>query len=346
MPTAVAEPNKSADQSDVSQNQTTEAKNTCRICLRGQCQTDGKLLSPCGCSGSMQWVHRQCLQAWLLTAAQQGRDTSRCELCRQKYHGITCSRPFFLRSVGIVVVALMLMSLQPPFRFIGVCISSLLWCWHGIQRDMMIFAFSIGILSVLRVSADKFLMVNEVPGLRSGVALCFRPRSSLDDVPWNPFTTSVVLLTDYSSLGAKGFIVNKELSHDKISLPQHLQGMSTGYGGPVPGGWVVIHSGNLSIHGAQSVDNGAFWVGGDHAEIAACAAGKVPNGTTSCHALAVRDYAGWYSRQLDREVHRGSWTVHSVTPDLIFSSPMANIYTAVCALPDEAWTKLDNESMV
>jgi len=87
--------------------------------------------------------------------------------------------------------------------------------------------------------------------LRSGVALCFNcPQNSVQCwLPWNPFLSSVVLLTDYSSMGAVGFIVNKGFSHDDVSksIPENVKPFRLGYGGPVStrrgGGWAVLHNG-------------------------------------------------------------------------------------------------------
>ena len=41
-----------------------EHEATCRICFGDG--TEGKLLSPCLCKGSMRFVHVECLQRWRL----------------------------------------------------------------------------------------------------------------------------------------------------------------------------------------------------------------------------------------------------------------------------------------
>lgn len=48
----------------------------CRIC---HCEADAAnpLLSPCYCSGSLKYVHQQCLQQWLTAS-----ETRSCELCK------------------------------------------------------------------------------------------------------------------------------------------------------------------------------------------------------------------------------------------------------------------------
>ena len=49
----------------------------CRICFDS---TDEPLISPCKCTGSMQWVHRTCLQKWINIK----KDT-KCPVCKENY---------------------------------------------------------------------------------------------------------------------------------------------------------------------------------------------------------------------------------------------------------------------
>lgn len=60
----------------------------CRIC---HCEgdTDAPLISPCVCSGSLQWVHQACLQKWIKSA-----DTKSCELCKFEFIMTTKVKPF------------------------------------------------------------------------------------------------------------------------------------------------------------------------------------------------------------------------------------------------------------
>ncbi|TKR82495.1 hypothetical protein L596_016215 [Steinernema carpocapsae] len=52
----------------------------CRICL----MEDGKLVKPCACSGSIGYVHRDCLYRWL-TVSKKGEVREECELCQNKF---------------------------------------------------------------------------------------------------------------------------------------------------------------------------------------------------------------------------------------------------------------------
>jgi len=57
----------------------------CRVCHCGYCEEQGILLSPCLCRGSVQWVHRSCLDAWRGKGSRPANRATRCELCRFLY---------------------------------------------------------------------------------------------------------------------------------------------------------------------------------------------------------------------------------------------------------------------
>ena len=64
----------------------------CWICYSGT--SEGELISPCRCRGSMQWVHRDCLHRWITTRVTEyqpdewGRDTANRFACPN------CETPF------------------------------------------------------------------------------------------------------------------------------------------------------------------------------------------------------------------------------------------------------------
>jgi RING-variant domain len=65
----------------------------CRICLSNE-EAEGPLISPCKCSGSMQYIHIGCLQKWLASRLE-AKTTSysisftlknfECELCKSMF---------------------------------------------------------------------------------------------------------------------------------------------------------------------------------------------------------------------------------------------------------------------
>jgi len=54
-----------------------------RVC-RNCHESGGDLIAPCSCSGSMRWVHRDCLDKWR-SVSQNPMSFSTCDVCGQKY---------------------------------------------------------------------------------------------------------------------------------------------------------------------------------------------------------------------------------------------------------------------
>ena len=54
---------------------------TCRICYSGS--EDGSLFTPCRCSGTLKFVHRQCLEKWRASGPANAR--FECPQCRYRY---------------------------------------------------------------------------------------------------------------------------------------------------------------------------------------------------------------------------------------------------------------------
>ena len=61
-----------------SQNETLSSEKICRICYDDQ--KEEKLISPCKCSGSVQWVHHSCLQKWIDISHK-----NECSTCKYTY---------------------------------------------------------------------------------------------------------------------------------------------------------------------------------------------------------------------------------------------------------------------
>jgi len=57
----------------------TESGDVCRIC-HGEQSNEAPLIAPCNCSGSMKYVHQECIQTWLKSS-----HSLTCELCRFMY---------------------------------------------------------------------------------------------------------------------------------------------------------------------------------------------------------------------------------------------------------------------
>ena len=51
----------------------------CRICHEGS----GRLIRPCNCRGTLQYVHPSCIQVWI--RHRQPGASVKCEICREKF---------------------------------------------------------------------------------------------------------------------------------------------------------------------------------------------------------------------------------------------------------------------
>lgn len=57
----------------------------CRICLDNQCSPTNDFISPCKCSGTLKYVHRNCFDRWSRERSRYDQQF-RCEICNTLYH--------------------------------------------------------------------------------------------------------------------------------------------------------------------------------------------------------------------------------------------------------------------
>lgn len=53
----------------------------CRICL----EEEGSLICICGCKGTAQYVHKECIETWINTFAPDHINHKKCGICLQVY---------------------------------------------------------------------------------------------------------------------------------------------------------------------------------------------------------------------------------------------------------------------
>ncbi|XP_062853775.1 E3 ubiquitin-protein ligase MARCH7 isoform X2 [Trichomycterus rosablanca] len=61
----------------------------CRICQMGETSSSNPLIEPCRCTGSLQYVHQDCIKKWLRSKITSGSNLeaiTTCELCKDKLH--------------------------------------------------------------------------------------------------------------------------------------------------------------------------------------------------------------------------------------------------------------------
>ncbi|XP_073707575.1 E3 ubiquitin-protein ligase MARCHF7 isoform X2 [Garra rufa] len=66
-----------------------EEGDLCRICQMGEQSSSNPLIEPCKCTGSLQYVHQDCIKKWLRSKISSGSNLeaiTTCELCKDKLH--------------------------------------------------------------------------------------------------------------------------------------------------------------------------------------------------------------------------------------------------------------------
>lgn len=76
------------DAMDMSAVSTLSLGDFCKICHCGS-ETNASLIAPCFCSGSLKYVHQECLQRWIKSS-----DIKRCELCKYPFAMQAKVKPF------------------------------------------------------------------------------------------------------------------------------------------------------------------------------------------------------------------------------------------------------------
>ena len=293
----------------------------CRICLENE---DSKnLISPCNCTGSQQYVHKECLNKWQETMISNilaypeiygSKQLNHCSVCKGRHKTSVSTRSRLWLSLVFPVLRLIQkywFSLLIGFLLL-LCISGFLlitlltnlvfivlggvsYCYlKGIRPH----AFAT--LSGIRIG---FIRVgNPVVGLAPGVLL-----ESTSRINGGIFVRSKIIITAYDvRLGAVGFIINKSIDGAIFGLEN---GEAAYIGGPVSEeSRHVIHT-SANVQGAEKIAENLY-IGGRINEI--------PENTMKSNFFG---YSGWSSLQLDGEVRAGVWkilrqaTVHDLFPN-------------------------------
>jgi len=148
------------------------------------------------------------------------------------------------------------------------------------------------------------------------------------------FNRTVVLITEHTSDGAFGLVVNRPAKQTVADLWQILteepcESLANAYsGGPVqPGALFVLH-GCAELADDDPVIPGLY-LGGDVGLLRRLLEREreeeVPKGE---FFRVFCGYAGWGEGQLDGELKSGGWLVQKASPELVFSTP-----------PESCWQK-------
>jgi len=108
-------------------------KQECRLCQDDERAKD--LIVPCNCSGSIKYIHRDCLQKWLNYSLRTGKGTNEstsCTVCGEPYR-IIVSRPsvwqYLEHKTSNLNAGKIIQLLQQVFNHLCESCSHVLLCW-------------------------------------------------------------------------------------------------------------------------------------------------------------------------------------------------------------------------
>ncbi|XP_066468158.1 E3 ubiquitin-protein ligase MARCHF7 isoform X2 [Tiliqua scincoides] len=73
----------------LSEDSEEEEGDLCRICQMSSTSPTNLLIEPCKCTGSLQYVHQECMKKWLQSKINSGSSleaVTTCELCKERLH--------------------------------------------------------------------------------------------------------------------------------------------------------------------------------------------------------------------------------------------------------------------
>lgn len=135
-------------------------------------------------------------------------------------------------------------------------------------------------------------------------------------LPDTYFNRSIVFLTDHSSEGSVGFIINKRLDLKVCDAIDGFEGWddALNMGGPVaPDTLHYLHTLGEQIPKSVLVDKNIYW-GGDIDTIKTLIAF---NKIKESQIRFFLGYSGWTAGQLERELKENSWVIAKISPDVV-----------------------------
>lgn len=133
------------------------------------------------------------------------------------------------------------------------------------------------------------------------------------------FNRSIIFLTDHTTEGSVGFILNKKLD---IKVKDAISGFDStddylNMGGPVaPDTLHYLHTAGELIPDSVTVDGNIFWGGNIEVIKSLLAFGKLDKSRIRFFL----GYSGWSAGQLDRELNEDSWVIAQIRSDIVMGN--------------------------
>jgi putative transcriptional regulator len=171
-----------------------------------------------------------------------------------------------------------------------------------------------GNLSDMQPELDLFTILPEDKIPERGKILISEPF-----LPDTFFNRSIVFLTDHTSEGSVGFILNKKLD---IKVSDAIAGFDAwadtlNMGGPVaPDTLHYLHTLGKQIPKSVHIDKSIYWGG----EIDTIKTLIAFNKIKESQIRFFLGYSGWSAGQLERELKENSWVIARIRPDIVMGN--------------------------
>lgn len=142
------------------------------------------------------------------------------------------------------------------------------------------------------------------------------------------FNRSIVYLTDHSSQGSVGFILNKKLDLQVSAVIEGFEGWdeNLSLGGPVaPDTLHYLHNLGDLIPKSVLVEENIFWGGNIDSIRELIKTGKI----NKSQIRFFLGYSGWSAGQLERELKENSWVIAKVNSNIVLNNGGDDIWKKV-----------------
>ena len=131
----------------------------CRICFE---KSKEPLINPCKCSGSMEWVHKSCLDKWL-----HFKKSNICPVCKSEFVFNTLSQPpiakvasFIVKSDMITTISTIITCLMITYFCLRYDIrpNTIAICFFGLTKKFVPLVNIFGLKTFIPMSLHSFMI--------------------------------------------------------------------------------------------------------------------------------------------------------------------------------------------
>ncbi|MFT4564805.1 MAG: putative transcriptional regulator [Gammaproteobacteria bacterium] len=163
------------------------------------------------------------------------------------------------------------------------------------------------------------------------------------------FSRTVVLLTDHSTVGSVGLIINRASNVSVISIAPDLRSLANvdatlHFGGPVS-----LHSVRILVNSPVHISSSERLMKNLYFVNSIAVLRTLLQSDQAVASRAMRYYAGyaaWSPGQLQREIANGDWKLIAADVNTVFADDMETIWPHIIEQLEGTWVLLDNNPRI